>query len=108
MSRPTVRKRERFLPGSRRFITWKSRMTNGRRGMDPFREASYEQLERVLTQIDRLQPIGKPGTGIPALGFLERWIEDTLIPDQDGGAEQTTEWTIQMWERAQPREDGVA
>jgi hypothetical protein len=52
--------------------------------VDPFREATYEQLKRVLVQIDRLQPIEKPGTGIPAIGFLERWVADALDPKEDG------------------------
>lgn len=74
--------------------------------MDPFHEASYDQIKRILAQIDRLQPIGKPGTGIPAIGFLERWIENTLGPDDESAnpLPSTTEWTIQMWEKATPRE----
>lgn len=75
--------------------------------MDPFREATYEQIARVLVQIDRLQPIDKPGTGIPAIGFLERWIDDALDPKDDGDRDQSTEWVIQMWEKAQPREDDL-
>jgi len=73
--------------------------------LDPFKEATYGQLRRVLTQIDRLQPIEKPGTGIPALGFLERWFDDALIPSEDGDPDQSTESVIRMWENAEPRKD---
>jgi hypothetical protein len=73
--------------------------------MEPFREATYEQIERVLIQIDRLQPVEKPGTGIPSLGFLERWIDDSLVPDQE--MDDSTEKVIRMWENARPREDDL-
>jgi hypothetical protein len=69
--------------------------------MDPFRDATYEQLERVLNVIERTPPREKPGTGIPAIGFLERWIEDKLIPD-DSSQPMSTESTIRMWEKAEP------
>lgn len=72
--------------------------------MDPFREASYEQLNRIVKQIDRLQPVEKPGTGIPSIGFLERWVNDALVPE-DGDNNGTTEWVLRMWENAQPRKD---
>lgn len=74
--------------------------------MDPFREATYEQLARVLVQIDRLQPVELPGTGIPAIGFLERWVTDTMDKD-DGDPDDPTERVIRMWENAQPREDDL-
>lgn len=73
--------------------------------MDSFSEATYSQLQRVLFQIDRLQPVELPGTGIPALGFLERWMDDALIDAEDGDPSQSTETVIRMWEHARPRED---
>lgn len=72
--------------------------------MDSFKNASYDQLERVLNIIDKLQPIEKPGTGIPAISFLERWIENCLGPD-DQAAPMSTESTIIMWEKAEPRRE---
>jgi hypothetical protein len=68
--------------------------------MDLFTDATYEQLERVLKVIDRTPPRERAGTGIPSIGFLERWIENALIPD-DQSAPCGTERTIIMWENAQ-------
>jgi hypothetical protein len=78
--------------------------------MNPFREATYEQLQRVVNIIDKYKPVEMPGTQIPAIGFLERWVDD--MPNEDDIAGQmgnygkirSTEETIQMWERARPRE----
>jgi hypothetical protein len=67
--------------------------------MELFTEATYEQLERVLKVIDRTPPKEKAGTGIPSIGFLERWIEDALTKD-DYETLQGTESTIRMWENA--------
>jgi hypothetical protein len=72
--------------------------------MDPFREASYEQIARVINIIDYLKPIEDPGTGIPSIGFLERWVADEPSED-DLAAGGATEWTIRMWENAKPRKE---
>lgn len=71
--------------------------------MEPFREATYEQLERILKVIDRTKPIQRPRTHIPSIGFLEHWVEDKLTPD-DGGA-MKLESALRMWENADITEE---
>jgi hypothetical protein len=76
--------------------------------MNPFREATYEQLERIVKIIDKYKPEKTPGKLIPAIGFLERWVDDK--PNQDdmditrNGKIRSTEDTISMWETAKERE----
>jgi hypothetical protein len=71
--------------------------------MEPFREATYEQLERVLNIIDRTKPRENSRTNIPSIGFLERWVDDKLTAD-DGG-QMPLESTLRMWENAEIEED---
>lgn len=67
--------------------------------MDLFKEATYDQLQRVLKVIDRTKPVSHSRPGIPSLDFLEHWIADTLKP-RDHAFDLSTELTIKMWEEA--------
>lgn len=73
--------------------------------MDPFAEATYEQLDRVVKVIDKYKPAELPGTHIPSIGFLERWVDDKPTQDDLDSGPRSTESTISMWEHARLRED---
>jgi hypothetical protein len=78
---------------------------DGGSSVDPFAEATYEQLDRVVKVIDKYKPVELPGTHIPAIGFLERWVDDKPTQDDIDAGPRSTEQTIWMWEHAALREE---
>jgi hypothetical protein len=68
--------------------------------MEPFKEATYEQLQRVINVIDRTKPREQSRTGIPSIGYLEGWVNNE--PDHN---DLTLEQSLAMWENAEVEEE---